>query len=206
MMTVILKWYGNAQKVVFNGDGYSQDWVKEAEKRGLGNYRTTPEAINVLKDAKKTNVLIKSGIFKESEISTRHNVMLERYIKCREIEIKTLVGMVLKQVVPVAVDYKAQLAESIKKQKDAGSDSSLELELLKDLATHSKSLYEQTVNLSSTLDDIHARCDEETLAKKIAMELMPQTVKIAELCSRIEEIIPDENWPVPKFYDMLFIR
>lgn len=206
LTTVVLKWYTNAQKVVFNGDGYSQDWVKEAEKRGLGNLRTTPEAINVLKDVKKTNVLVKSGVFNESEISTRHNVMLERYIKCREIEIKTLAGMVLKQVIPVAVDYKAHLAESIKKQKEAGSDSSLELELLKDLATHAKTLYEQTVNLSSTLDDLHSRCDHETLAKKIANDLMPQTVKIADLCSRIEEIIPEENWPVPKFYDMLFIR
>lgn len=205
MTAVILKWYGNAQKVVFNGDGYSQEWVKEAEKRGLGNMRTTPEAISVLKDPKKANVLMKTGVFKESEIATRHNVMLERYIKCRQIEIKTLAGMVLKQVIPVAVDYKAHLAESIKKQKDAGADSSLELELLKDLANLSKTLYEQTVNMVNNLDAIHKN-DEETVAKKIAIELMPLTVKVAELCNKIEEIIPDENWPVPKFYDMLFIR
>lgn len=206
LTAVILKWYGNAQKVVFNGDGYSQEWVKEAEKRGLGNKRTTPEAIAVLKDAKKTNVLITSGVFKESEISTRHNVMLERYIKCRQIELKTLAGMVLKSVIPAAVDYKAQLAESIKKQKDCGSDSSLELELLKDLSSVSKSLYEQTVNLSTTLDELHHKLDEEAFAKKIALELMPQSVQIADLCNRIEEIVPDENWPHPKFYDMLFIR
>jgi glutamine synthetase len=205
LTSVILKWYGNAQKVVFNGDGYSQEWVKEAEKRGLGNMRTTPEAISVLKDSKKTNFLLTTGVFKESEISTRHNVMLERYIKCREIELKTLSGMVLKQVVPAAVEYKAQLAESIKKQKEAGADSSLELELLKDLATLSKTLYEQTVNLTGSLELIH-KSDEETVAKKIAMELMPQSFKVAELCNKIEEIIPDENWPLPKFYDMLFIR
>jgi glutamine synthetase len=167
--------------------------------------RTTPEAISVLKDSKKTNVLLKTGVFKESEISTRHNVMLERYIKCREIELRTLSGMVLKQIVPVAVDYKAQLAESVKKQKELGADASLELELLKDLATLSKTVYEQTVNLTGSLDAIHKH-DEETIAKKIASELMPQSFKIAELCNKIEEIIPDENWPLPKFYDMLFIR
>ncbi len=205
LMAVILKWYGNASRVVFNGDGYSQEWVKEAEKRGLGNMRTTPEAIAVLKDAKKTNVLIKTGIFKESEISTRHNVMLERYIKCREIELKTLSGMVMKHVVPAAVEYKAQLAESIKKQKDAGADSSLELELLKELATLSKTVYEQTTNLQSALEAVHKH-DEETVAKKIAQELMPQSFKIADLCNKIEEIVPDDAWPLPKFYDMLFIR
>lgn len=131
--------------------------------------------------------------------------MLERYIKCREIELKTLAGMVMKHVIPAAVDYKAQLAESIKKQKDAGADSSLELELLKDLATVAKTLYEQTTNLTSALDSIHKH-DEETVAKKIAMELMPQSFKVAELCNKIEEIVPEETWPLPKFYDMLFIR
>jgi glutamine synthetase len=203
---VILKWYGNAQNVVFNGDGYSDDWVKEAAKRGLANLRTTPEAIAVLKDAKKTNVLIKTGVFRESEISTRHNVMLERYIKCREIEFRTLRGMVLKQVLPAAVEYKGILAENVRRQKEAGVDNSLELELLKDLANYCKSLYEQTTNLTSTLEALHKSETEDGVAKKIAGELMPQSVKIGELCNHIEEIVPDDHWPVPKFFDMLFIR
>ncbi|MGE3610049.1 MAG: glutamine synthetase III [Bacteriovoracaceae bacterium] len=206
LQAVILKWYGNAQKVVFNGDGYSQEWVKEAERRGLGNMRTTPEAISVLKDLKKTKVLMSTGVFTENEISTRHNVMLERYVKCRQIELKTLAGMILNQIIPVAVDYKGKLADSIKKQKDAGVDSSLELEVLKDLSALSKSLYEQTVNLSNNLNEFHHKFDEETFSKKIATELMPQSVKIADICNQIEEIVPDELWPVPKFYDMLFIR
>ncbi|HXH30602.1 MAG TPA: glutamine synthetase III [Bacteriovoracaceae bacterium] len=206
LTAVILKWYGNAQRIVFNGDGYSQDWVKEAAKRGLGNMRTTPEAISVLKDSKKTNVLITSGVFTESEISTRYNVMLERYIKCRDIELKTLIGMVLKQILPVAIEYKTTLAESVKKQKDAGCDHSLELELLKNLAALTASLHSQTNNLATSLDDLHKGHDEENTAKKIAMELMPESVRVADLCNQIEEILPDENWPVPKYYDMLFIR
>lgn len=206
LATVILKWYGNAQRVVFNGDGYSQEWVKEAEKRGLGNMRTTPEAIAVLKDAKKVNFLVKTGVFKESEISTRHNVMLERYIKCREIELKTLIGMVQKQVIPVAVEYKAQLAESVKKQKDAGIDPALELELLKNLTAKALDLHHLANILSHSLVELHKKNDEEGFAKKIASELMPQSFKMAELCNDIEEIVPDENWPLPKFYDMLFIR
>ncbi len=206
LSAVILKWYGHAKKVVFNGDGYSQEWVKEAASRGLGNLRTTPEAISVLKDSSKTSVLTRTGVFTESEISTRHNVMLERYIKCRQIELKTLAGMVMMQVLPVTVNYKSALAESIKKQKECGVDHSVELELLKELSNLSKSLYEQTVNLSTTLDDLHHKCTEEVFAKKIAQDLMPQSVQIADLCNQIEEIVPDEQWPLPKFYDMLFIR
>lgn len=206
LIAVVNKWYSKAQSVVFNGDGYSQEWVKEAARRGLGNLRTTPEAISVLKDSSKTNVLTRTGVFTELEINTRYNVMLERYIKSRDIELKTLRGMVLKQVLPVAVQYKSVLAESIKMQKDAGSDSSLELELLKDLAALSKSLHEKINVLNQNLDDLHSKHNEELMATKIASELMPESVKIAELCNQIEEIIPDSEWPVPKYYDMLFIR
>jgi glutamine synthetase len=206
LMSVILKWYGNAQAVVFNGDGYSQEWVVEAAKRGLGNMRTTPEAIAVLKDSRKTNVLLRTGVFRESEISTRHNVMLERYIKCRQIEIKTLQQMIVRQIIPAAVDYKALLAESVKMHKDIGVDSSVELEVLKQLSDLTRSLHDQTIQLDRSLEEAHHKLDEESLSKKIGSELMPASFKMAAICNQIEELVPDDKWPVPKFYDMLFIR
>lgn len=206
LMTVILKWYGNAQAVVFNGDGYSQEWVKEAAKRGLGNLRTTPEAIAVLKDSKKTNVLLKTGVFRETEISTRYNVMLERYIKCREIELRTLRQMVLTQVLPTAISYKAMLAESVKMHKDAGADSAVELDILKQLSDLTRNLLDQTNGLNVALEEAHKKLDEEALSKKIGADLMPASFKVAALCNEIEQLIPETEWPVPKLYDMLFIR
>lgn len=200
------KWYTNAQAILFNGDGYSADWRREAERRGLSNLRTTPDAISVLKDAQKTNFLIQTGVFKESEIKTRHNVMLERYIKCRDIELKTLRGMVLKQVLPVAVGYKGTLARNISQLKSAGIDHSLETQLLTQLTTLASSLYDKTNLMTEALDQLHGEGNEEKMAKVIADELMPLSVEIASLCNQIEEVVPDEEWPVPKFYDMLFIR
>jgi glutamine synthetase len=132
--------------------------------------------------------------------------MLERYIKCRQIELRTLHGMVMKQVLPAAVEYKARLAESIKKQKDIGTDSSIELDLLKDLSSHTKVLHENVLSLMGQMEHLHSTTDEETFSKKIATDLMPLSVKIADLCNKIEEIVPDSEWPLPKFYDMLFIR
>lgn len=205
LMAVILKWYGNAQAVVFNGDGYSQEWVKEAAKRGLGNLRTTPEAIAVLKDAKKTNVLIKTGVFTENEISTRYNVMLERYIKCREIELKTLRQMVLKQIIPAAVQYKGVLSQNVALHKQAGVDNSVETSVLNQLSALTKDLFDQTTELTKKIDELHKN-DEETISKKIGSDLMPHSFKMADVCNAIEELVPDEKWPVPKFYDMLFIR
>lgn len=205
LMAVVLKWYGNAQRVVFNGDGYSQEWVKEAEKRGLGNMRTTPEALSVFKDAKKTNVLIKTGVFRESEINTRYNVMLERYIKCREIELRTQSQMVMKQVLPAAIEYKTVLSQGVAAAKAAGADATVETEVLKTLSGLIKDLHNQTLVQNNNLDGLH-HGGEEAISKKIGSEMMPASFQIASLCNQIEELVPDEKWPVPKFYDMLFIR
>lgn len=206
LIAVIHKWYGNAKAVVFNGDGYSQEWVKEAERRGLGNYRTTPEAIAVFKDAKKIQFLSRMGVFNEGEIQTRANVMIERYIKCREIEFRTQVNMVHRQVLPVAFTYKDQLADGIKKITEAGGDVSVEQNMLKTLGNLGKELVAQTNSLNTALEASHKLRDEFAVAEKIAKELMPISVQIAQTCNAIEELVPEENWAIPTFYDMLFIR
>jgi glutamine synthetase len=205
LMAVVLKWYGNAQRVVFNGDGYSQDWVIEAQKRGLGNFRTTPEALGVFKDTKKTHFLISSGVFRESEINTRYNVMIERYIKCREIELRTQSQMILKQVLPAAIEYKTLLSQGLNAAKEAGVDCSVETEVLKTLSGLIKDLHNQTLVQLNNLEGLH-QGDEERVARKISADLMPASFQIADLCNHIEELVPEEKWPVPKFYDMLFIR
>jgi len=205
LIAVIHKWYNNAKAAVFNGDGYSQEWVKEAEKRGLGNFRTTPEAIAVFEDAKKVSFLSKMGVFNEGEIKTRANVMIERYIKCREIEFRTQQTMVQKQVMPVAIAYKQQLAEAIGKIKDAGGDVSVETELLKALSHATKELGTNTTKLIHDMEACH-KLGEAKCADKFAKELMPLSTHIADLCNIVEEAVPEDMWPVPKYYDMLFIR
>ncbi|MBY0518379.1 MAG: glutamine synthetase III [Bacteriovoracaceae bacterium] len=206
MIAITMKWYSHAKSVVFNGDGYSDEWVVEAQKRGLSNNRTTPEALTVFKDAKKIAFLSQTGVFREGEIQTRANVMLERYIKCREIEFHTQSAMVSKQILPCALAYKNELANSINTIKTAGGDVSVETELLKRLGETAKSLITKSETLVSSLHKYHKTLDESACADKIARELMPLSTDIATLCNQIEEIVPEDSWPIPKFYDMLFIR
>lgn len=205
-INVAMKWYANAKNVVFNGDGYSDEWVKEAARRGLSNNRTTPEAISVFKDAKKISFLTKTGVFREGEIQTRANVMLERYIKCRDIEFRTQASMVHKQILPCAISYKANLAETISKVKAAGGDASVETDLLKKLSDLTKDLSHKIDALIESSEKFHKSLDEAGCADKYAKELMPVSTEIAQICNRIEEIVPEDSWPLPKFYDMLFIR
>jgi glutamine synthetase len=206
LIAVTHKWYKNAHQIVFNGDGYSQDWVIEAEKRGLGNYRTSPEAIGVFKKTEKVKFLVEGGVFRQGELQTRANVMVERYIKCREIEFRTQESMVNKQILPCAISYKAQLSETVSKLKAAGADSSVEEGMLKRLSEVVKSLVTKKDALVSGYDKFHHSLNEDDFSVKIAKELMPICEEISKLCNQVEEIVPEDNWPLPKYYDMLFIR
>ncbi|MFP5491672.1 MAG: glutamine synthetase III [Bacteriovoracia bacterium] len=206
LIMVTHKWYNNAKAVVFNGDGYSDNWVQEAKKRGLSNNRTTPEAISVFKDQKKISFLTETGVFRQGEIQTRANVMLERYIKCREIEFRTQSAMVHKQILPCAIAYKSELSQSIAAIKTAGGDVSVETDMLKRLGDITKTLLSKAEGLDSGSEKYHKSLDESGYADKIAHELMPISNEIAQLCNAVEEIVPEDSWPLPKYYDMLFIR
>lgn len=206
LIMITHKYYNHAKAVVFNGDGYSDEWVKEAARRGLSNNRTTPEAIKVFKDQKKISFLTETGVFRAGEIQTRANVMLERYIKCREIEFRTQSAMVHKQILPCAIAYKTKLSNSIASIKAAGGDVSVETEMLKRLGTITKDLQAKLEILDGSCERYHKTLGEEAYADKIGQELMPISNEIAALCNSVEEVVPEEAWPLPKYYDMLFIR
>lgn len=205
LVEVTKKWYSHCSKVVFNGDGYGEAWVKEAASRGLGNFKTTPEALKAFKDEKQTKFLVDMGIFKPSEIMTRYNVMLERYIKVRDIEFKTLISMIEQSVMPAVTTYKNTLTELMKKQKDLGLDSSIEMDIYKSLSEAAVSLHTQTGNLKKQLASAH-HGDEEKIALSFAHELMPISVQIGQYSNKLEALTPDSLWSLPKYYDMLFLR
>lgn len=205
LVEVIKKWYNNSKKIVFNGDGYSDNWVKEAESRGLGNFRTTPEALLNLKNESQTKFLVETGVLTSEEIKTRFNVLLERYIKHRDIEAKTLVSMIEQNVIPSMLAYKNDLSDLIKKEKDLGFDSGVEVELYKEISAIGVTLYKELNNLKKKCNEIHHGA-EEVVASHFAKDVMPMMVVTANLCNKLEELIPDGYWTLPKFYDMLFIR
>ncbi|MFZ4713530.1 MAG: glutamine synthetase III [Bacteriovoracaceae bacterium] len=205
LVEVTKKWYNNSSKIIFNGDGYGEAWVKEAASRGLGNFRTTPEALAALKDEKQVAFLNTTGVFKGTEIRTRYNVLLERYIKHRDIEFNTMISMIEQSVMPVVFNYKTELCELMKKQKDLGLTSTVEADVYNNLDSLASQLHTAVATLKKDVKNIH-HGDEEKNAMTIAQTLMPLSVQIAGLSNKIEEIIPDHLWTLPKYYDMLFLR
>tara|TARA_R110002072_G_scaffold276051_1_gene437451 strand:+ start:194920 stop:197106 length:2187 start_codon:yes stop_codon:yes gene_type:complete len=204
LMSLTKKWVDSSYNIIFNGDGYSQEWVTEAEKRGLPNFRTTPDALPVLVDEKLNAFLTKTGVFTKDELETRFNVLTERYITLREIEFDTLVTMVHQHVLPSVIDYKVKLSEVIKNQKDSGFESSVEKELYKRINFSTETLYARVDNMRNSLKSLPE--DEQKKAKVIAGTLLPLSEEIAQYCNELEEMIPDDQWTLPKYYDMLFLR
>jgi glutamine synthetase len=189
---------------VFNGDGYSKEWVTEAERRGLPNLRTTPEALKTMTEKGTYDFLVKLGIFKAEEIETRYNILVERYIKIREIELETMIGMIHQFVIPSGLEYKKVLASLIKGQNDVGVPSQFELDAYKKVSRKIDEVYALSQSLHKELSGEHS--DHQKYAEKIAQELMATSTLMANLCNELEELIPNQFYNLPTYYDMLFLR
>lgn len=204
LIGLIKKWYGHAKPVVFNGDGYSEEWVKEAARRGLPNHRTTPEALACLKDEKKSAFITKYKIYKSEELSMRYNVLLERYIKLREIEYNTLLDLVNQNVVPDSIAFKTQLLNVITQQTHLKFDCTTENAIFTNVSATLNDLYKSTQKLAQATSALPH--NEEEKARLIAKDIMPKMTECAALSNKLEALIPDALWSLPKFYDMLFLK
>lgn len=205
LKSIIKDLYNNSSKVVFNGDGYSKEWELEAEKRGLPNLRTTADALKIMANDKSNEFLTKLGVYTPSELETRYNVRVERYVKHRQIEFNTLVNMVNKDILPAAIEYKKSLAESINLQKQVGVEARVDLAILRDINEKVEQLRADNETLDKMLEAVGGREDIE-VAEKIAKEMMPLSEKMADLIAYLEENVSEELWPLPTYYDLLFIR
>ncbi len=204
MQEVTKEWISHAYPVIFNGDGYSDEWVVEAEKRGLLNLKTTADALPLFGDKKATSFLTEQKIYTQDELDTRHHVLIERYNVIREIEFRTLIGMVNQNVIPAVLQYKKELGDVIKLQKELSIESSVEKSIYKKVNYATETLFTRVENLVNGVNELPE--DDAKRSHAIADTLMPLSVEIADLCNEIEEIVPDNLWTLPKYYDMLFMR
>jgi len=135
----------------------------------------------------------------------RYNVMVERYNTCREIECRTIISMVNNHVLPAAISYKERLSTVISNQKGFGLESSVEVDLYKRLSTAMENLYAKTNSIKNGLQSLaQLKCAKK--GETFARELLPLCDLISQYSNELEEIIPDDMWPLPTYYDMLFLR
>lgn len=194
------------KQICFEGNGYSDDWHKEAVRRGLPNIRTTPDALAEIKSAKNKSMLVNLGVHKGNEVDARFNVKLERYIKVRMIELETLQEMLFNEIFPAAVAQTRILAQSAASLKTAIGSVPPEIEKqLKNLSDLTSKLAANKERLSDFMDQCAALHDEVKLADRIAKEGMPLMEEVRKTSDQLEMLVDDQLWSLPKYREILYV-
>jgi glutamine synthetase len=195
------------KKVIFNGNNYTEEWVAEAEKRGLPNIRSTVAATQALKTAKNVALMKKHNVLSKAEMESRCEIMLEGYIKTIRIEALTMLEMAKRQILPAAVAYISDLAGSIQGVKAAASDAdtSAQASTLKEASTAAASFKKNITLLESKLgeaDGMHG--DTYKQACTFRDSVFTQMALLREDGDKLESIVSAEVWPFPTYSDILF--
>ncbi len=205
VQNLVKREYNAHKRIVFNGNNYSDEWVKEAEKRGLLNLRSTPEALDTFILDKNIKVFSEFGIFSPAEIKSRYEILNEEYSKTVHIEALTLIDMVNRQVLPAVENYASKIASGVKDKKQVLPELKLEAEtsLLKDITNLTDSLYAETKKLEKIVEESKAYTGSE-LSHYSRDKIIPQMESVRKPADSLELIIDQKDWPYPTYGEMLF--
>lgn len=188
----------------FEGNGYSEEWVKEAEKRGLQNLRKTPEALEQLVSPAAKKVLTTLGVFTDAELVSRFHVRVERYVKNLLIEVDTLRQMVDTVILPSCLMYHGALAASVAAAKAAGVTSPA-ADACNKIGTLVASLQTKRTALESAFHKVEQMASEDEKAKFLSREVSTLMFDVRAVTDELEAIVADDFWPLPKYREMLFL-
>ena len=192
------------QRVVFDGNGYSDAWVEEAERRGLPNIRSMVEAIPALTTDKAINMFEKFKVFTKAELESRAEIKFESYAKAINIEARTMIDMASKQIIPAIIKYTKELADTVVAVKEAGADASVQAELLTEvsgLLAESKKALEA---LKVVTDQAATMEEGEDQARFYHFDVVPAMEALRTPVDTLEMIVDKEAWPMPSYGDLIF--
>jgi glutamine synthetase len=210
IMHVIREYIVASEKVLFEGDGYSAEWEKEAEKRGLPNLKTTPLALDAMVTEKAKKLFESNNVLTHVELEARHEIELEKYIKNVQIEARIMGELCTSHVLPAAVKYQNILINNIKGLKEIGLPESSwanQYQILEKISEHINILSDLVEKMIEARKVVNAM--DNTRTKAIAYESQvkaPFFDAIRYRVDKLELLVDDANWPLPKYREMLFIR
>jgi glutamine synthetase len=196
------------KRIIFNGNGYDEAWVKEAQKRGLLNLKTTPDCLPYLISPKNIELFGSHRVLSESELKARYEIMMENYKKIVCIEAMTMLDMTRRDMLPASCSYQRKLAETIAAKRAAGSmaDCTYEVETMETAAALTKAAYESVKALEDVLTEVKAEAEEDT--KKAAQlckdGLLPKMNELRASADALETLIATSDWPYPTYGELLF--
>ena len=190
------------QRIIFNGNGYSDEWKEEAKKRGLSNHSSTASALPSYVAQKNIDLVTKHGIFTEAEFRARHEIHMEAYRKIVNIEALTSIDMALHQILPAAVRYTGVLSDTLLKKKQLGISSTAEESLVKRLSSASDQLYEHCELLRQELSVVPV--GNEEIMRYYHEVIVVRMDKLRQQADILEQLTDRSCWPYPTYSDLLF--
>ncbi len=194
----------NHKRILFNGNGYDEKWTKEAEKRGLSNLRTTPEAIPHLLDEKNIKLFVDNKVFSEKELRARCEIQLEAYSKLVNIEALTAIDMANQLILPAVSKYTRELTKSIALKKELGLRDDYEASVAQRLSNLNSEAFARTRELEDELASVKKLNGAEKVAKAYAKKVLAKMAELRAIVDEMESITAKEHWPLPAYGDLLF--
>lgn len=210
IMQVIQKYIVDSKAVLFEGDGYSDQWHAEAERRGLPNLKTTPVALDAMVTKKSKDLFERNHVYTHVELEARHEIELEKYIKKVQIEARIMGDLAINHILPAAITYQNKLSSNIAGLKAAGLGADTyasQTDLLQQVSKHIQVIYTQ-VNAMVEARKV-ANNIEDTRKKAIAYEADVKSAFFDEIryhVDKLEHLVDDDKWTLPKYREMLFLR
>lgn len=192
------------QRIIFNGNGYSQEWVIEAEKRGLPNIKSMIEAIDTLTTEKSIRLFEKFGIFTKAELESREEILFDTYAKTINIEALTMIEMASKEIIPAVIRYTKTLADTVIAVKEAGADASVQEETLREVTTLLIEMKKQLVKLQEAEEQTAAMKDIREQAFAYKDKVLVAMDQLRMPADALEMIVDKAVWPIPTYADLLF--
>jgi glutamine synthetase len=192
------------KRILFNGNGYSKEWEKEAAKRGLLNLKNTVDALPQIVTPESIALFEKYKVLSEREVRSRYEIMVEHYNKTVNVEGQLMVLMASRYILPAALEYQKQVAQSVAAVKAAGGKSVEGKRLLTEVTSLSDQLKQRTTKLQRALD--HPSDDAVKHAKHFRDAVIPAMVSLRAAGDALENLIPHDTWPLATYREMLFIK
>jgi len=201
---LIKETYKEHKRIIFNGNNYSEEWVAEAERRGLHNLKTTAEALPAFILPKNIKLFTKHGVFSESEIFSRYEILLENYQKTIHIEALTMIDLVKKEILPASISYQNELVTLLNSKKACDIDTGLEETLVKKLSGLTSSLYKKLENLEAMVLNTKTISDSLELAKYYRNSVFMAMTELRVIIDELETLVAKKYWSLPTYAEILY--
>jgi len=209
ILQVLRSYIKASQNILFEGDNYSEEWVKEAARRGLNNYKTTPEALDVLVRPEILDMFDAMGIYSKRELHARYEIVLEEYVKRVQIESRVLGYLTTNHILPAAVAYQNNLIQNVKGLKDIGlgeESYAAQLNLIKVISGHIQKINDNVEAMIEERKKANVMTDMREKADAYCTKIKARFDTIRYHVDKLELLVDDKIWPMPKYREMLFLK